>query len=487
MGNWIDKLIGAISPEAGYQREAWRQGLEQLRNYDAGNYGRLNANWTPQNISAELTDCWQRDTVRARSRDLERNSDIANSVVGAYKRNVVGGGFNLQARTNNEELNQQIESLWKIWVKKRNCDVTGTQSFDQILRMAVERKKIDGGMLIYKCYTSDGLLPFKLQCLEVDELDTSQMQPSNRENRVIGGVEVNKYNKTTGYWIKQESPDGMDLGKSVFVKEKDMIFLFSKKRPSQIREISDMAPTITRIRDANEFMTAVSVKERILSCLSVFVKRALPSNSLGRSGTSTEQQYNYNGKTLTPGMIKNLNPGDDVIAINPSGQSGDATTFIKLMQRLIGAGQGISYEATSRDMSESNYSSTRQGIIEDELTYTEDVELITEVADEIYETFLISAVLTEKLTISDFWNNKEAYMAHEWIKAPKKWIDPLKESNANRIAMQTGQKTFQQIAAEAGRDWREQIDDMATALQYASEKGVELGGMLGYEKSEKGK
>ncbi len=78
-------------------------------------------------------------------------------------------------------------------------------------------------------------------------------------------------------------------------------------------------------------------------------------------------------------------------------------------------------------------------------------------------------------------------MAHEWIKAPKKWIDPLKESNANRIAMQTGQKTFQQIAAEAGRDWREQIDDMATALQYASEKGVELGGMLGYEKSEKGK
>ena len=151
-------------------------------------------------------------------------------------------------------------------------------------------------------------------------------------------------------------------------------------------------------------------------------------------------------------MIKNLNPGDDVIAINPSGQSGDATTFIKLMQRLIGAGQGISYEATSRDMSESNYSSTRQGIIEDELTYTEDVELITEVADEIYETFLISAVLAEKLTINDFWNNKEEYMAHEWIKAPKKWIDPLKESNANRIAMQTGQKTFQQIAAEAGRD-----------------------------------
>lgn len=60
MGNWIDRIVGVISPARGYQREAWRQGLEELRNYDAGSHGRLNANWTPQNISAELTDCWQR-------------------------------------------------------------------------------------------------------------------------------------------------------------------------------------------------------------------------------------------------------------------------------------------------------------------------------------------------------------------------------------------------------------------------------------------
>ena len=196
MGNWIDRIVGVISPERGYQREAWRQGLEELRNYDAGSYGRLNANWTPQNISAELTDCWQRDTVRARARDLERNSDILNSVVGAYKRNVVGGGFNLQARTNSEEINQQIEALWKLWTKKRNCDVTGVQSFNQMLRMAVERKKIDGGMLIHKCYTKDGILPFKLQCIEVDELDSSQIQAKHQGNSVSLPVR--------GAWIEIE-------------------------------------------------------------------------------------------------------------------------------------------------------------------------------------------------------------------------------------------------------------------------------------------
>ena len=53
MGNWIDRIVEVISPERGYQREAWRQGLEELRNYDAGSYGRLNANWTPHICGAD--------------------------------------------------------------------------------------------------------------------------------------------------------------------------------------------------------------------------------------------------------------------------------------------------------------------------------------------------------------------------------------------------------------------------------------------------
>ena len=78
-----------------------------------------------------------------------------------------------------------------------------------------------------------------------------------------------------------------------------------------------------------------------------------------------------------------MNAGDEVQVVNPSGQGSDATNFAKLQQRLVGAGQGISYEAVSRDMAESTYSSTRQGLIEDELTYKEEKELLIEILDEI--------------------------------------------------------------------------------------------------------
>lgn len=488
MGNVLDTIIGFISPEAGARREAWRRNLEEMRHYDAGNYDRLNAGWIAYNQSAEQTDRYSRDTVRARARDLERNSDMANSVIGAYKRNIVGLGVTLQANTPSERLNDQIEDAWKEWCKKQNCDVTETQSFSQMTRMAVERKKVDGGILFKKCYLRGGVVPFRLQALEVDELDATATIPRGKGNRVVGGIEYNSYNKPMGYWIKQYSIDGFSNIEPVYVPAKDIIFVFSKRRPSQIREMSDLSPTISRVRDTNEFMTAVSVKERIAACLSVFIKKTIPTTGIGRGNAAVRQepQVTYEGKTISPGMIKELNAGDEIQVVNPTGQATDAASYVKLQQRLIGAGQGLSYEATSRDMSQSNYSSARQGIIEDDQTYEEDKELFNEFRDEVYETFIISGVLSGLFDIKDFWDpeKKKKYLAHEWIAAPKRWIDPLKEVQAMKTAVQTGQKTFQQAAAENGKDWKDMVDDMVEVLEYGRKKGIELGGVI-YDKAAK--
>lgn len=474
---WLDSIIAFISPEWGARREAWRNTYEELRSYDAGSGSRLNSGWRVTNTSAEITDRDDRYFVRARARDLERNSDVMNSVLGAYKRNVIGNGFQLQAKTGKQKVNKELEMLWKRWCKARNCDVTGTQNLNQILRMAVVRKKVDGGILFVKRYTSDGMIPFSLQMIEVDELDASVTKAKNKNNRVVGGIEYNSYNRPVGYWIAQYDVNGISNIEPVYIEANDVIFYYTKKRPSQIREISDMSPTVTRIRDVNEFITAVSVKQRIEACLAVFIKKQLPVTGLGRVG-NTSDKIEYDGKTLTPGMIKELNAGDEVQVVNPTGQSADATSFVKLQQRLVGAGQGISYEATSRDMSETNYASARQGAIEDELTFVEEQEQILSVLDEIYETFVISCVIAGIIPISDFWEKKDMYLDHEWIVQPKKWIDPMKESGALKTSMNTGIKTFKQVAAENGKDWRSQIDDIAEVIEYGKKKGIDMGGVM---------
>lgn len=480
MANFIDRIVESVSPERAYRRENFRQALDAMHRslgYDAGGHGRLNSNWRAYNESAELTDRVSRDIVRARARDLERNSDMENSLLSAFRRNVVGRGFTLQPKTDDPALNKEIGTLWKRWCKAKNCDVTGQQTFTQMLRMAVERKKVDGGMLFMKCYTTGGLLPFKLQALEVDELAQSVVVPHNKNDRVVGGIEYNQYNRPVGYWIEQYSIDGYSIAQPVYYPAKNIIFYFTKRRPSQLREFSDLSPVLTRIRDANEYITAVSVKERIAACLAVFIKKTVPTGGFGRNGAvQAGAHQNYDGKKISPGMIQEMNAGDEIQVVDPKGESTDASEFLKLQQRMVGAGQGLSYEATSRDMKQTTYSSARQGSIEDDLTYGEEIELLEScVMDEIYESFLISAVLAGVLDLPDFWENRDAYMNHEWVAGAKRWVDPQKEAGANATALQSGQKTFKQISAEQGRDWKEQIDDMAEVAAYAKEKGVKLG------------
>lgn len=487
--NWFDRVIGFISPKAACTRVAWRQQLDLLRGfgYDAADNGRSNMNWRAVNEAADLTDRSARDVVRARARDLERNSDIFNGVVSSFKRNIIGTGFTLQVRTGNDELDSQIEKLWKRWTKKQNCDITQQQSFNDLLRMAVVRKKVDGGIIFKKCYIKGGVLPFKLQALEVDELAGSVASPHTKGNRVVGGVELDQYNRPVGYWIEQYNIDGWEMNEPVYYPAKDIIFYYSKKRPSQLREISDMTQSLTRIRDANEFITAVSMKERVAACFALLIKRAVPLGGLvGRANSAQDSQGRkaYNNRMLTPGMVSELNAGDDAQVVDPKDSSSDATTFLKLIQRLIGSGQGLSYEATARDMSETNYSSARQGMIEDDLTYAEEIELLQEnLMSEVYETFLISAVLSGKISIPDFWADPSKYMEHKWTASPKRWIDPQKEAGANKTALESGIKSFKQISAEQGCDWKEQIDDMAEVAAYAKEKGIQIGGSKSAEKS----
>ena len=481
--NWLDRGIGFLSPSWGYRRMAWRQAVRGF--YDSGNTDRLNSGWTPVNATAEQTDSPQRDIIRARARDLERNSDIAEAIIGPLERNVVGIGIKVQAKvkkpdgTDDDDLNQQIEDLWNDWCKPRNCDVTGLQSFVEMQRMAIRRLEVDGGIMFIKAYTK-GTVPFSLQAREVDELDTSiNSLPGMGRNRAVNGIELDEYGKPVAYWLKKYTPDGYWTGKSERVEEKRIIFLWQKNRPTQIREMSPLAKTVPRVRDVNEFVEAVSVKERILACLSVFITKQNPTGSLGRGAIAgaKDSQSGYQQQTVSPGMIKELQPGESVTAVTPSGQATSAKDFISTQQRLAGSGQGLSYEAVSRDMSQVNYSSARQGLLEDQRTYGMWQQFLVEhFCEEIYTEFVISAVLSGQLNIPDFWQNKKRYLKHAWIPPGWSWIDPLKEVKANESALNTGQDTLARLCAERGEDWRDVLKQRAAEIKLAKELEIDLAG-----------
>ena len=464
--NWLDKSIAFVSPSWAYRRMAWRSGMSL---FDSGDRGRLNQNWNPAQIHDQNKMAAERGVIRARAQDLERNSDIAAAVISAFERNVVGDGMTLQARipetvSNYDSLNKEVEELWKEFCQAENCDVTGTQSMSEMEEMIVRRYVVDGGIFVVKVYTKDKNFPFKIQIRSVDELNNTALLTGSGSQRIVEGVELDEHNKPLAYHFKKYS--GLNLTQeTVRIPAEDVIFFYRKLAPNQVREMSMLATALNRIRDANQFIEAVGVKERILACMAVFIKKATPS-SLGRSARSTDA-VDYNGISLKPGMVGELNPGDEVQTVVPTGQASNAREFITTLIRLIASGVGLSYEAVSRDLSMVNYSSARQGLIEDRKMYRKIQRLIgKKVLTAIYMEFLNSMYLAGKLNIPDFAKRKKEYAQHVWIPPGNNWIDPTKEVNANKTAVETFQDTLSRIAAERGEDWREVIKQRVAEIKF---------------------
>ena len=128
-------------------------------------------------------------------------------------------------------------------------------------------------------------------------------------------------------------------------------------------------------------------------------------------------------------------------------------------------------------MSQVNYSSARQGLLEDQKTYQRMQRfLIDHFLDVLYEEIVVAGVTSGKLAIPDFWANKAQYLKHTWTLPGWSWIDPVKEVNANKIAMESGQTTLASVCASRGEDWqdvlRQRAKEMALQQELYAEYGV---------------
>lgn len=451
------------------------------RNYDAAKNDRLGGNWQPvSKLSAEETDRPYRSALLYRARDLERNSDIVESAINGIIRNAIGAnGIIPQAHVNkasgapNERLNDAIEELWREWSRPEHCDASGAQSFAELQSMILRRRIVDGEIFVRKIISKNGRFPLKLQVFEPDQLDTMRQGP-----RIHEGIEVDEYLRPVAYYFL---PDALETplynaGNSIKVPADQIIHLFNKKRPSQIHGLSELAIVMNRIRDTGEFIDAELVAARIAACFALFVTKQNPSGFMGTGRSNFETDARGNPlKTIEPGMIEILAPGESVIEAKPNHPNTGAGEFVSLQQRLAAAGLGQSYEMLSRDLSKVSYSSVRQGHLEDRKSFEMFQKyLVIHLCVPVWEAFLTSAVLAGLVKIPDFERNKSRYIGARWITPGWQWVDPLKEVNASTQALLIGASTLEEICGQKGLDWQEVLKQRARELEYASTLGINL-------------
>lgn len=463
-GERLDRIISFFNPSAGLRRMTARAQMRFAQGYEAAAPWRNSANWFPADGRAEGINRHGRQFLRAKARYLERNNEIVNSVLNAYTRNTVGKGFNLQVKTDNADWNSLIEKVWREWCKPGNCDVTGQYSLTEILNMIVRRKIVDGGSLLVKTLDKKAKIPFQLQLREVDDIDAFGQIKSPAGNPIVDGIEVNEYGKPLTYYLRKYDFVTLAQIESERIPAERVYFLFEKVRPSQVREITPLARTIEKVNDLDEYFSTALFNEKINSAVAVYItsNNVAAGAGIGRGGAGTGT--GPGSKQLPPridaGSVKYLQPGEDVKTLVPSGQASELETFNLALMQQISAGQGLSYEQVTRDVSRVNYSSARQNLLEDWKVFAAEQKfLIDHFLDSVLREVIMSAILKGYIPAREvpagFWDDPDEFLKHEFIGPTMPWIDPYKEALANQIMLDSYQMTLQEYCAKTGRDYEE--------------------------------
>ena len=459
----------------GFEIKRAKKTKKQKRHFDAATTKYSFSSWLVPQTSANVDIKRNLRTIRNRSRDLMRNDDYAKKFKRIVQRNVVGSGIKLQNRAQdaNGELdkyaNDLIEKKWKKWCKKGNCDVTGKYSFVDIQKMVIGTMAEDGEVLIRKIKGFNNEFGFALQLIEADHLDEKYNDP---EKNIIMGIEFDDWGKPKAYHLFKEHPGNMELGKSelerVRIPADEILHLFIPIRISAARGIPWIHTAMTRMKIINGYEEAELTASRIAAAKGGFY--VFQNGAEQYEGDYVDAEGNIVDE-IEPGQINMLPKGVDFKPYDPQHPTTAFKDFMKAILRGIASGLDVSYNNLANDLESVNYSSLRAGALEEREVWKELQKwLIEHLLDDVFANWLEMALLKGVINLP--YSKYKKFNNPKWMPRGFAWVDPLKDMQANILAVKEGLKTHSQIAAEMGMDLEELYQQIAREKELRKKYGI---------------
>tara|TARA_R100001443_G_scaffold17002_2_gene27492 strand:+ start:19 stop:1551 length:1533 start_codon:yes stop_codon:yes gene_type:complete len=472
-------------------RELWRSNPEvipprrQKRAYGGAEVSRLTAGWTTSVSSADTEIKGGIKKLRSRSRQLVRDSDYAKNAIRCIVDNVAGTGVRCQVQVRkqrggklDQRINDEIENAWKRWGRKDSCHTAGKLCWDDITRTAVS-SMVEGGECLIRIVRGQkfgrSTIPFALEVLESDMLDEDYTGKSSKKGwQWRMGVEVDTWGRPQNYAFFTKHPgDTLFVNQSVeekshtIVSAKDVIHLYKVERPGQTRGVPWMSSGLQRLHHLDGMEKAELVRSRVSSALMAWIQT--PEGELsGDDVIDDERVYD-----MAPGAVRMLGPGETIQVPDLHAPNGQFEPFVRAMLRALASGIGCSYEAISRDYSQTNYSSSRLSLLQDQQAFKAiQYQLKENLLQIVFDEWLEVAVLSGTLSLPTYQAEPDRFRQVRWLFPGWQWVDPIKEVQSAQLAVKCGFKTQAQVVAEMGGDLEELLMARKNEVEMAESLGL---------------
>lgn len=472
--NLLDRALAVVAPQRAVKRIEARTQIERLtqtRNlYEAASVSRRTQGWR----STLLTDANAENRtalirLRSVSREMVRNNAYAARAKATIAHNMVGAGIIGQARTaeGRETRAAQIQTLVKRHFDTTDIDADGHLNLAGLQQLAVNTIVESGEVIIRKrprLVEDKYALPFQIQVLEPDFIDTFVEGPQPNGNYAIQGIEFDLRGKRVAYFLFDQHPgsmaNGTKLGVGRRVSADFVAHVYRVDRPGQVRGVSWFAPVIMRMRDFADYADAQLMRQKIAACFAAFITTSDGYDASSADVSTTGQPV----EVFEPGMIERLREGETVTFATPPSTS-DFAGYSASTLREIAAGIGITYEALTGDLTGVNYSSGRMGWLE----YQRNIDawrwnmLIPQMMGPLAAWTQEAAMVVTGST-EPFW--------FTWTPPRREMIDPSVEIEASQAAIRAGLSSRSEEVRRNGYDPTELDTEVAKDNERADALGL---------------
>jgi lambda family phage portal protein len=461
------------------------------RNYAAADTGRLFSHWLAMPDTADELLRRGLRTMRGRARELALNNDWVKGWLRRARINVVGAaGIRLQSRALTADgevdaaLRTAVEAAWTEWGRLGACTVCGTYTFRDLEVAVIDALNRDGEALLRKVRGWDNGFGFALQIMESDHLDEDLVADLPNGNRIVMGVELDPWRRPAAYHLLRRHPGDRRYApqpgeRYQRVPADEIVHVYRPWRPTQTRGVPEMHSAMARLRMIGGYEEAALVAARVGASKMGFYTEteadaATGSDPRDEGATTTDQDGRGNLlRDAAPGHFEVLPPGVDFTAFDPGYPNEQIEAFQKHMLRGAGIGMGVSYHGLTGDLSEVNYSSLRQGALDERDVWAELQRFFIDRALEpIFAEWLPLAAAAGGLAIPI--EALDRARPHLFQPRGWEWVDPLKEIEADAKAIALGTKSRTRICADRGVDFEDVLAELAAEEALAAQYGVKL-------------
>jgi lambda family phage portal protein len=279
---------------------AWRA----FRGYAAAQDSRASA-WAPSGGSATAEVGMAAATVARRARDAVRNDPYAARIVDLWTGNAVGAGITTRWP------DKAHAEAWRRWSDSTACDAEGRLDLYG-LQALVMRAVVESGECFVRLLPADitpaNPVGLRLQVLESDHLDTARNGMVDGAP-TIQGIALGEAGEPVGYWLHRVHPGaawilpGATWLSSERVPARDVLHIYRKRRPGQLRDVSWLAPVLTRLRDLGDYEAALLMKAKIEACLAAVVSEDGDEAMTGPASGLLRDAQGRTVESFEPGMI----------------------------------------------------------------------------------------------------------------------------------------------------------------------------------------